>query len=220
VVAVVPGACEIGKKGLWYADMNTKEEYTQAAARFFRDKRRSSTDTVLVNMTFALDTALLFPSVIAWENFSSYPSPCPYEVAECAPAATMMTCHPKTLLNTPLESPIDIRYAHTIMILSTIPSEGIDYEPADRFTAATSSSPQKHHVTSGSKRPYGYCRHLLEQNAQGLREQVSVTLLGVDPVLATAVFGVTRLGAQPNNTDVNARNIWHNTLAITEHINR
>ena len=54
----------------------------------------------------------------------------------------------------------------------------------------------------------------------GYREQVEVTLLGVDPVLATVVFGVTRTGAVPNTTGVNNRNLWHNTLAITEHINR
>lgn len=54
----------------------------------------------------------------------------------------------------------------------------------------------------------------------GYREQVEVTLLGVDPVLATVVFGITRTGAVPNNTGVNNRNLWHNTLAITEHINR
>jgi len=47
-----------------------------------------------------------------------------------------------------------------------------------------------------------------------------VTLLGVDPVLATVVFGITRTGAVPNNLGVNNRNLWHNTLAITEHINR
>lgn len=47
-----------------------------------------------------------------------------------------------------------------------------------------------------------------------------MTLLGVDPVLATVVFGITRTGAVPNNVGVNNRNIWHNTLAITEHINR
>lgn len=34
------------------------------------------------------------------------------------------------------------------------------------------------------------------------------------------VFGITRTGAVPNNTGVNNRNIWHNTLAITEFINR
>lgn len=54
----------------------------------------------------------------------------------------------------------------------------------------------------------------------GFREQVEVTLLGVDPVLATVVFGITRTGAVPNNTGVNNRNLWHNTLAVTEHINR
>ena len=54
----------------------------------------------------------------------------------------------------------------------------------------------------------------------GYREQIEVTLLGVDPVLATAVFGITNTGAVTNNTGVNNRNLWHNTLAITEHINK
>jgi hypothetical protein len=39
-------------------------------------------------------------------------------------------------------------------------------------------------------------------------------------MLSTMVFGITRTGAVPNNTGVNNRNIWHNTLAITEFINR
>ena len=61
---------------------------------------------------------------------------------------------------------------------------------------------------------------LLCSRRYGYREQVEATLLGVDPVLATVVFGITRTGAVPNNTGVNNRNLWHNTLAITEHINR
>ena len=57
-------------------------EYTQAAAIFFRDARLSTTDHVLVNISMSLDTSLIFPTVLAWEDFGSLP---PKGVAECQP---------------------------------------------------------------------------------------------------------------------------------------
>lgn len=79
-VSVVPGSMVIGKKGIWQADMNDPtRENTQVAVNFFRDEVRSTSNTVLVNSLLALDTAVLFPPMIAWESFSQKPPPNPNE---------------------------------------------------------------------------------------------------------------------------------------------
>jgi hypothetical protein len=201
-VTQVPGACEYGRRGIWFADHNTAPfEYTQAAARFFRDARATSTHSVLVNMTFALDTSLLFDPLTAWEDYSSYPPPTPAEEVDGTIPA--LTVPPVTLLSEALNSPLEQRVSNTVMVFTSLPVEGVDFMPLDTPTL-----------------PKGFKRHVPTKNRYGYREQVEVTLLGVDPVLATVVFGITRTGAVPNQTGVNNRNLWHNTLAITEHINR
>lgn len=214
-VSVVPGACHYGRKGLWFDDQATGKgsnsdtptsgmevkEYTQASARFFRNKQVSSSNSVLVNMTFALDTAKLFPCQTAWEDFSHYPIPNPAE--EVLPYVPMLSVPPYVLMSEALDSPIDQRPSKSVMVFCTVPVEGQDFPPLDM--------PSK---------PDGFQRHVSEKNLYGFREKVEVQLLGVDPVLSTMVFGITRLGAQPNSLNVNPRNIWHNTVSITEHINR
>merc|ERR1711939_1280123 len=55
---VVPGATPLGEMGLWFRYPLDKER-TQAAGIFFRNSQISSTDSVLVNMTLALDTPVL-----------------------------------------------------------------------------------------------------------------------------------------------------------------
>jgi hypothetical protein len=67
---------------------------------------------------------------------------------------------------------------------------------------------------------FGYRRDLPVKNARGFREQIVVTLLDIDGMLEPRVFGVTRLSATGNIPGVNARNLWHATMAITEHISR
>ncbi len=82
-------------------------------------------------------------------------------------------------------------------------SQGVDHIPLD--------APSK---------PDGMMRHWDWVSPKGFRQKNVLTLLGVDPVLPTVVFGVTKYGALPNEPGVNPRNIWHSTLSITEHINR
>eukprot|EP01034_Spumella_vulgaris_P029963 gene29963-37102_t len=201
LVSQVPGACEHGRRGLWFADMNGSVECSQAAARMFRDPHLSTTDSVLVNMTMALDSALLFPSLLAWEDYSTFPVAAPAE--ESPPHVPLYCAPPNSLRLHTLRSPIQDRMSYTVTVFGSLPVEGVDYLPLD--------APRK---------PSGYCRHFPSKNQFGFRQQVTVTLLGVDPVLATMVFGVTRLGALPNTLGVNTRNIWHCTIPITEHINR
>jgi len=199
-VAQVPGACEHGRMGLWFPH-KMEREYTQAAAVFFRDPRLSTTDTVFVNMTFALDTSIINPTVLAWEDFATNPPKNTAEEVEGYIPA--LVAPPGVLLLEALISPIDERMSETAALFSTIPEEGIDHVPMD--------VPNK---------PKGMLRQWAWHNPHGFRRKVINTLLGVDPVLPTIVFGITKYGAQPNGTGVNPRNIWHSTLAITEHINR
>jgi hypothetical protein len=167
----------------------------------FRNAHMSTTDSVLVNMTMALDTALLFPALLAWEDYSTFPIPAPAEEAALQVPSLCLPSH--SLRTTSLRSPIQDRMSYTVTVFATLPVEGVDYLPLD--------APRK---------PSGYCRHFPSKNQFGFRQQVAVTLLGADPVLATMVFGVTRLGAVSNTLGVNTRNIWHCTVPITEHINR
>lgn len=199
-VAQLPGSCEIGRVGLWFPHQMPRE-YTQAAAIFFRDARLSTTDHVLVNLTMSLDTSLIFPTVLAWEDFGSLP---PKGVAEeidgVVPA---LNANPGTLMLEALLSPVDDRPSQVAALFSTLPEEGVDHPPLD-----------------AANKPEGMTRHWAWLSEKGFRQKLVTTLLGVDPVLPTVVFGITKFGATTNEPGVNSRNIWHSILAITEHINR
>ncbi len=199
-VAQVPGACEMGKMCLWFPH-DMYREYTQACANFFRDAKLSTTDTVLVNMVLSLDTALTFPTVLAWEDFSQLPPKCVAEEVDGVVPALLPP--PDTLYKENLLSPIDQRLSQLAAVFGSLPEEGMDHIPLD--------APSK---------PAGIMRHWAFLSSKGFRQKLVNTLLGVDPVLPTVVFGITRNGAQPNTPGVNPRNVWHNPLAITEHINR
>jgi hypothetical protein len=199
-VAQLPGSCEIGQMGLWF-EHQMPREYTQASAIFFRDARLSTTDHVLVNLSLSLDTSLIFPTVLAWEDFGSLP---PKGVAEeidgVVPA---LNASPGTLMLEALQSPIDDRPSQVAALFGSLPEEGVDHIPLD--------APSK---------PEGMTRHWAWVSDKGFRQKLVTTLLGVDPVLPTVVFGITKFGATTNEPGVNSRNVWHSVLAITEHINR
>ena len=199
-VAQVPGSIEIGKMGLWF-EHRMFREYTQAAAIFFRDGRLSTTDMVFVNVTMALDTTIIFSTTLAWEDFSQQPPMCVAE--EVRPYIPPKVARPGTILVEELISPIDERMSQVAALFGKIPDEGLDHVPLD--------APSK---------PLGMMRHWEPLNQYGFRQRLVETLLGVDPVLPTVVFGITKFGATANIAGVNSRNIWHSTLSITEHINR
>jgi hypothetical protein len=198
----VPGSCEMGRKGLWFADdLDPSREKTQVAAKFFRDATKSSTDTIFANMTLALETSILFKPVVAWENFSH--SPAPYPVEECRAISTLATQFSWNNLIQGLRSPIEHRVSNTIIIFGAFPVEGVDYLPRDTMHP-----------------PPGFKRFVPTQNQYGFREQLEVKLLSLDAHVDSHVYGITRSGAVANNLGVNSRNIWHNVIAISEHINR
>ena len=198
----VPGACEIGKKGLWYPDqVRPDKEKTQVAANFFRDDVKSSTNSIVVNLTLGLETAIIFPKVFAWESFSQTPPPCTGE--EAKPFPSVFTQQLVSMKNEYLKSPIEKRPSNTVIIFEAFPTEGIDYLPKDEL-----------------HKPIGFKRFVPTKNKYGFREQIEVDLLKIDPHVDSHVYGITRYGAIANNIGVNSRNIWHNSIAVSEHINR
>lgn len=199
-VSQCPGANEHGRKGLWFPHRMPKE-YTQVGANYFRDPKNSTTDTVFVNFVLALDTSIIFPSVLAWEDFPQFPPKAPAE--EVNGVVPTIAPKPYGLAREVLINELETRLSYPSMIFGSLPIEGIDHIPLDL-----------------ANKPVGMCRHWPARNEFGFRRKIVVTLLGCDPVLPTIVFGISKEGARPNIVGVNTRNIWHSTLAITENINR
>lgn len=183
------------------SDIPTDLEFTQVSANFFRDPSLSITDTILVNLTLALDTPIKYPTIFAWESFNI--SPMRASAEEVLHIIPTICPKPRTLLLEPTINPLECRLSELCAIFSSIGEEGIDFPPLD--------APSK---------PVGLCRHWPLRNHHGFHRKVEIALLGVDPVLPTIAFGVTKAAAQENVTGVNTRNVWHSTLAITEHIAR
>lgn len=201
-VSQVPGTCEHGRKGLWFKYDKEGEEFTQACALYFRDPRISTSNAVLINIVLALDTPVIFTAQVAWEELQIHPPKCQAE--EVIHVIPSIATKPMAMyFNSPMKTSLDERVSFPAMIFSSIAEEGRDHQPLDL----------------GSKPP-GFCRYWAERNEYGFRRKITITLHGVDPVLPTIVFGITKNGAQPNTTSVCPRNIWHGTLAVTEHINR
>ena len=132
-VTQVPGSYEYGRKGLWWTDQNTApKEYTQAAVKLYRETRASSTKSVLVNVTYALDSSKKFPVVIANENFSTFPQHYPAE--EIDQLIPVITIRPLNLLSQKLVSPVETRLSSTMLVFSSIGIEGVDFMPRDTPT--------------------------------------------------------------------------------------
>lgn len=201
----VPGSCPIGSMGLWIKYTQDKER-TQACASFFRNPQLSSTDSVLVNLTLALDTPILCPATISWDCDHIYPPKTPHHPADGF--VITYTPFPKTLLNTPVKSLLDNVFTPMVHIFNTSPTEGVDFVTLLPFQNTT------------AKPPKGFTRYLPDRDSRGFRNNVFEKLLDVDPVLPTVVFGVTKMGAVPNNVAVHTRSIWHSCTAITDAINR
>lgn len=174
-ITLVPGACEYGRKGIWFPDHNTAPvEYTQAAARFFREPRATSSRSILVNMTFALDTSLLFDPVLAWEAFSSYPAPTPAEEVDGVIPA--LTAPPNTLRGEALVSPIEQRLSAPVMIFAAIPVEGVDFMPLDTPTL-----------------PKGFRRHIPTKNRCVIPFLLDIKKDSVSHFIATILFYIVYL---------------------------
>lgn len=186
--------------GLWFAYPFDKER-TRPSTHYFRDPELSTTNSILMVTSLALDTPILLPTTTAWEAFTEMPAKCPGETADGV--IPLLYSTPKNLLIEPLHSPLTERMSFMTAIFSTIPIEGMDHVPIDSPTL-----------------PDGFQRHWPERNKYGFRRKVINHLLGVDQILPTIVFGITRSGAIPNYTGVTTRNIWHNILAVVENINR
>ena len=186
--------------GLWFTYPFDRER-SRPSTHYFRNPELSTTNSVMMVMSMALDTPILLPSMTAWEAFTEMPDKCPGETADGV--IPVLYSSPNNLLKEPLHSPLTERMSFMSAIFSTLPIEGTDHLPIDSPTL-----------------PDGFQRHWPERNKYGFRRKVIHHLLGVDQILPTIVFGITRSGAIPNYTGVTTRNIWHNILAVVENINR
>ena len=186
--------------GLWFTYPFDRER-TRPSTHYFRDPECSTTNSVLMVTSLALDTPILLPTISAWEAFTEMPAKCPGEITDGV--VPSLYSSPKKLLIEPLHSPLTERMSFMTAILGTVPTEGMDHVPINSPTL-----------------PDGFIRHWPDRNKYGFRRKVLNHLLGVDQILPTIVFGITRSGAIPNYTGVTTRNIWHNILAVVENINR
>ena len=217
---VVPGACAVGTAGLWLASsqsadtMSDKDsqnpvpfskityaELTQPAALFFRNSRLSSSDTVLVNAVIAFDSPCLVLPVIAWEATSCEPPRSLHDPADGV--VPLLAATPHSLRRMPVISMIQERLTPTVGIFTNVAEALVDYQALDKPTL-----------------PAGLARAWPTRDSRGFRRSVHVSLLRVDPSLPTLVFGITRVGATCNNTHAHARNVWHSSYLVTDHINR
>lgn len=201
----VPGSCPIGSLGLWFTYPHHRER-TEACAHFFRNAQLSSTDTVLVTLTLALDTAVLNLPALTWEPTHESPPRSPHSPADGT--VPHIAAPPTTLLSKPLKSVLESRTSPVVRVFTTCPREGADFPQLAPIIARTRPC------------PVGLTRHLPPRNEKGFRNNVITPLLGVDPVLPTTVFGVTRMGATPNASAMHTRSVWHAITTVTESINR
>ena len=201
----VPGACPVGSMGLWFHYPHHRER-TQACANFFRNAQISSTDTVLVNLTLALDTVILNLPALAWDPANENPPKTIHDPIDGI--IPQVTAHPTTLLNKPVRSVLETRTTPVIRVFNTAPAETFDYPFLEPIINRTKFCPA------------GLTRHYPFRNENGFRNKIVENLISVDPVLPTTVFGVTRMGATPNASAMHTRSVWHAITTVTESINR
>jgi hypothetical protein len=204
----IPGASPVGSLGLWHTYPLHKER-TQAAAIFSRNSQLSSTDTILVNLTLALDTPVLISPFLAWEIDSEDPPGTIHDPADGV--IPMITTSPQSLLKNEIISSFDQQTTPIVHIFNTTPIAGIDYPDPEPYRGSG---------VLKKRNPGGFTRYLPLRSENGFRNQIVENLLATDPSLPTFVFGITRLGAIPNSTAVHTRSIWHSCVAVTQPVNR
>jgi hypothetical protein len=200
----IPGAAPVGSMGIWHKYPLHKER-TQPAAIYYRNPQMSSTDTVLINLTLALDTPVLITPFLAWELYPESPPSTIHDPADGV--VPLITIYPHTLLSDEMVSFFDKQTTPIVHIFNTTPIEGLDYPDHDTYRHSRKTNT-------------GFTRHLPLRSDNGFRNQIVENLLSTDPCLPTIVFGITRLGAVPNATAVHARSIWHSCIAVTQPVNR
>jgi hypothetical protein len=200
----IPGASPVGSLGISHKYPLHKER-TQAAAIYYRNPQMSSTDTVLVNLTLALDTPVLITPFLAWELHAEYPPATIHDPADGV--VPLITVYPHTILSEDMVSFFDKQTTPIVHIFNTTPIEGLDYPDHEAYRLSR-------------RKNTGFTRHLPLRSDNGFRNQIVENLLATDPCLPTIVFGITRLGAVPNATSVHTRSVWHSCIAVTQPVNR
>lgn len=188
-VRKVPGVKELEHMGVWFKYPWDKE-FTRAFGTYFRDASLSSTDSVLVTLLFALDTAILAPVLLAWQPHSMLPFSPPNEDPDfmIAPAAAIAL----TLMSEPVQSDLDTRVPVTVVVLTYAERE-LDFASADPAAAQRAS----------------HRRRWSALNRFGFRQTARAKLLMPDPTIPTFVFSLTKKGATANGVGLVRRNMWH-----------
>jgi len=207
-----PGVVAVGRKGLWWKtnrreghfvendDKIVAPEKTRPIASYLRDTNLSSSNSVIVNCSLALESPFLSPLQMCWEPEGANPPSAPHLEVECTIPYFMNTSN--VLVLHPVESPLDNRVAPSILVLtrSEVPTD---------FTAKVPHRSREKHRRRGRM----FTKH-------SFRTKVLQSLLFPDHVIPPYVFGVTQKGSQLNTTGVNGRNMWHSEQRCVEQLCR
>ena len=201
---VVPGTTTVGKLGLGkMLHYPQDEEHTQAAAMYVRDPALSSTNSVLVTLDLALDTAVLVPLLIAWLWQESVPPPVLEPWPPVKTVIPRILAEPTTLKANPVESILDV----LVPVSCLVQCDAED--PLDYLQDKLKSKLE-------GRKAAGHRRLWEEHNQYFFRQWAKKNMFDPDPVVSPRVFGVTSRGAQPNAAGTLGRHNWHSEQRCVE----
>jgi hypothetical protein len=197
----VPGVVELDHIGSTVFHFERHEPrdhpFTRAVAVYFRDAELSSSDSVMVTLAYALDTAVLAPTILAWEPLSTLPPLYPLEDPDfmLAPSAALAL----TLMSEPVISELDERTSVTVVVLTAAEHEtDFPHAVATEYESAAAVA-----LRAGHRRRWS------ERQKHGFRQTAHARLLMPDSVIPTFVFSLTKKLATANGVGLNRRNMWH-----------
>lgn len=197
-VSAVPGACDYGRTGLWLdlpesglsaQELVERQRPTSVALHFKRDPLMSSTDTVFVYATLAIDLYnFVSATVIAWEPGSSCPPVAPSEDVAHLGYLPRTRGSPTSLLATPVQSPIHNRVSETVLIHSLYKRTRMSSEDDDRARESFASLSLYEEYLHSSHTCA--CSTREQMTARSFRTRCFVRLLDIDTNISTIIFGM------------------------------
>ena len=200
----VPGACEFGKPGLW-PDMigvsdasqskdkdrllsfqHERQALTRVALTFSRNSEASSSDSIFVLATVAIDLFnFVTRTYLAWEPEGCFPPTAPSEDVEFLGLLPRIRAKPVSLLATPLRSLVHDRHSELICIHSI---------HLQRRMIRPEGSESDVLVLSAGKGKLIRRKKLIESSKEehavtGFRMRVFAELIDIDTQLGTQIFG-------------------------------
>lgn len=108
-------------------------EYTRVSAITYRDPAQSTTDTIFIRFTLALDTSLQFTTHLAWEDYPTFPDKCPNEEVEYMIACIVHRIH--SLTEGKVINSREKRLSCVAMIFNSCPVEGMNLSENMQLTS-------------------------------------------------------------------------------------